>query len=260
MQRNLIDYLPLWGLFVVTVAIVLLSLEVGFRIGTYRRRQPQHEHDAPVGSIVGAALALVGFMLAFTFGVAAERFDTRRALVVDDANAIEKTYLRAALLPEPNSTRIRDLLREYVDVAARISSDPEKVQQVIMQSEMLQKRLWSEAVTVSEKTSDSIMASLFIQSLNEIIDVRTKRINWVFRHRIPTSIWGALYLVSVLGMAAMGYQSGLSGARSLVPAFLLGLAFSAVILLIANLDRPPGTLSKVSQQAIIDLQIRISPK
>jgi hypothetical protein len=130
----------------------------------------------------------------------------------------------------------------------------------MVQSETLQKQLWADAVAVAEKTSGSIMASLFIQSLNEVIDVRAKRMNWVFRHRIPTSIWVTLYLVAVLGMAAMGYQTGLSGARSLVPTFLLGLAFSVVILLIVTLDRPPAALSEVGQQAIIDLQTKLNAK
>jgi hypothetical protein len=258
MQQSLVDYVPLWALLVVTVAIVLLSLEAGYRIGTYR--QPKHEQDAPVGSIVAGSLALLAFMLAFTFGMAAERFDVRRALVVDEANAVEKAYLYARLLPGPNSTEVRTLLREYVAIAVEAALHPEKLKQGIVQLEELQNSLWSQVVAVSEGTSRPIMTALFVQSVSQVIDVRTKRLNWILRHRIPFSIWTALYLVAVLAMAVMGYQSGLSGARSLLPALWLGLAFSVVILLIVILDRPATMISGVNQQAMIDVQTKMTAK
>jgi hypothetical protein len=252
------DHLPIWAVFIATFAIILFSLEVGFRLGIHRSKRPGHEQDAPVGSIVGASLVLVGFMLAFTFSMATERFEYRRTLVVEGANAIEKTYLRAALLPEPDRTMIRNLLREAVDYAVQAGLHPKKAQREIAGSEILEKQLWTESVAAAKRTSGSPMTSLFIQSLNEAMDVHTKRINWIFIHRIPRIIWVSLYLVSVLAMAAMGYQSGLSGARSSVPAFLLGLSFSVVILLIVALDRPSATISEVGQQAMIDLQAKIS--
>ena len=110
------DWLPLWALFGATVALILLVVEAGFRVGRWRQRRAEHEREAPVGAIVAAGLGLLAFLLAFTFGMAASRFDTRRGLVLDEANAIGTTYLRAALLPEPHRTEIRTLLRDYVDL------------------------------------------------------------------------------------------------------------------------------------------------
>jgi hypothetical protein len=260
MQKSLVDYLPLWGLFAGTVAIVLLSVEAGFQIGTYRRRQAEHEQVASVGSIVAGSLGLLAFMLAFTFGMSAERFDVRRGVIVEEANAIEKAYFYARLLPEPNRTEIRALLREYVDIAVETALHPENLKQGVARSEALQNSLCSQAVAVSEGASKPDMTALFVESLAQMIEVRTKRLNWLLRHRIPTSIWIALYLIAVLSMTVMGYQSGLSGARSLLPAFLLCLAFAAVILLITILDRPPTTVSDLSQQPMIDLRTKITAK
>src|SRR5271165_4059660 len=96
-----LDVLPIWGVFLATVAVVLLAVEGGFRLGQYRRRRSEQEDRPPVGEMVAATLALLAFMLAFTFGLAASRFDVRRGLVIDEANAIGTTYLRAGLLPEP---------------------------------------------------------------------------------------------------------------------------------------------------------------
>ena len=111
---TVLDVLPLWGLFLVIVVLVLAAIEGGYRLGSYRHRRSDREKDAPVGAMVGATLGLLAFMLAFTFGMAASRFDTRKQLVLDEANAIGTTYLRAAMLPERRD-EIRALLRSYVD-------------------------------------------------------------------------------------------------------------------------------------------------
>ena len=88
-----VDMLPLWALYLVTVAIVLLSVEVGWRLGRLRRRRAEGEKDAPIGAVVGAALGLLAFLLAFTFGMSASRYDTRKQMVLQESNAIGTTYL-----------------------------------------------------------------------------------------------------------------------------------------------------------------------
>ena len=101
-----IESLPIWGVFLATVAVVVLAIEGGVRLGQFRRRRSEQEDRPPVGEMVAATLALLAFMLAFAFGLAASRYDVRRGLVVDEANAIGTTYLRAALLPEPHRTGV----------------------------------------------------------------------------------------------------------------------------------------------------------
>ncbi len=109
-----LDALPLWGLFMAILLLVLLAVEGGYRLGKYRRSRSEQEKEAPVGAMVGATLGLLAFMLAFTFGLAAARFDTRRQVLLDEANAIGTTYLRAGMLPDRRED-IRALLRDYVD-------------------------------------------------------------------------------------------------------------------------------------------------
>src|SRR4029450_9243014 len=109
-----LDALPLWGLLMAILLLVLLSIEGGYRLGQYRRRRSEEEKEAPVGAMGGATLGLLAFILAFTFGLAAARFDTRRQVLLDEANAIGTTYLRAGMLPDRRDG-IQALLREYVD-------------------------------------------------------------------------------------------------------------------------------------------------
>ena len=109
-----LDALPLWAFFGAVLLLVLLSVEAGYRLGRRWREQSAGEVEGPVGAMVGATLGLLAFMLAFTFGAAAERYDSRRQILLDEANAIGTAYLRAGMLPDRRQ-EVRALLREYVD-------------------------------------------------------------------------------------------------------------------------------------------------
>ena len=249
---TLLDVLPLWGLFLAIVVLVLAAIEGGYRLGSYRHRQSGDEKEAPVGAMVGATLGLLAFMLAFTFGMAASRFDTRRQLVLDEANAIGTTYLRTAMLPERRD-EIRALLRSYVDVRLEAVRSG-RVEEKILQSEDIQAQLWSAATAIGLQHPDSIVVGLFVGSLNEVIDLHAKRVTAGLRNRIPGAIWLALLMIATLSLAAMGYHAGLVGTIRSLAIIVVAVSFSAVIALIADLDRPQeGTLT-VSQQALIDVR------
>jgi hypothetical protein len=247
-----IDALPLWGLFIAILVVVLLSVECGYRLGKFRRKRHEQEKEAPIGTMVGATLGLLAFILAFTFGLAAARFDTRRQVLLDEANAIGTTYLRAGMLPE-QSEQIRALLRDYVGVRldAVRSSD---VAEGIRRSEKIQRQLWAGAETVGRKNPNSIVVGLFVQSLNELIDLHAKRVQAGVRSRIPGAIWVGLFAVAALSLAAMGYHAGLTGTLRSLAVVAVAVAFSVVIELVADLDRPREGVLRVSQQALLDVQ------
>ena len=106
----IIDSLPIWVVFLLTVALIVLSVEIGYRIGIERARKSEREREAPIDSMVGSTLGLLAFMLAFTFGMATSRYDARKQFVVDEVNTIRTADLRAQLLPESHRTPIRALL------------------------------------------------------------------------------------------------------------------------------------------------------
>jgi hypothetical protein len=254
---TVLDALPLWGLFLVIVVLVLAAIEGGYRLGDYRRRRSDREKDAPVGAMVGATLGLLAFMLAFTFGMAASRFDTRKQLVLDEANAIGTTYLRTAMLPDRRD-EIRALLRSYVDGRLEAVRSG-RVAEEILQSEAMQARLWSEATAVGLQHPGSIVVGLFVGSLNEVIDLHAKRVTAGLRNRIPGTVWMVLLTIAALSLAAMGYHAGLVGTTRSLAVIVVAVTFSAVIALIADLDRPQeGTLT-VSQQALIDVRQSMNP-
>jgi hypothetical protein len=252
MNSEPLDVIPLWLLFVAVAFSTGIALEGGYRFGRWRRSQDAEEKETPVGAMVASILALFAFMLAFTFGMAGSRFEERREIVLEEANAIGTTYLRTRLLPDPQRTTSARLLREYVDVRIRGVQDG-KVEEAIKRSEELQELLWVEAVTAAESKPGPIIG-LYIQSLNETIDMHSKRIQVALRNRIPFIIWLGLFALALLGMSSVGYHAGLAETRRSPAMLVLILAFAGVFLLIADLDRAHEGLLKVSQQAMIDVQ------
>ena len=251
--HEFIDHLPLWGLFLATVAVALLSLEAGFRLGRYRSTFAEPEKESAAGTIVGATLGLLAFLLAFTFGMASSRYDERRQVFLSEVTAIGTAYLRADLLPEPYRGETRGLLREYVDLR-REELPPENTAQALRRSEALQGRLWSRAAAAGKASPGSIVAGLYIQSLNEVIDLHTKRMVLRLRSRVPGVIWIVLYAITILSMTAAGYHAGLSSAGRPLAIPVLALVFAAVMYLIADLDRPREGMIRVDQQAMVELR------
>lgn len=252
-----LDALPLWALFIGILLVVLFSVEFGYRLGKYRRGHHETEKEAPLGTMVGATLGLLAFILAFTFGLAANRFDNRRQVLLDEANAIGTTYLRAGMLPE-RGEQIRGLLREYVSVRLNAVRS-QNLAEGIRRSEDIQQKVWTEAETVGNKNPNSIVVGLFIQSLNEMIDLHAKRVQAGVRSRIPGAIWLGLFAVACLSLATMGYHAGLSGTRRSLAILAVAVTFSLVIELIADLDRPLEGVLRVSQQALLDVQQSMKP-
>jgi hypothetical protein len=258
-QTGPLDLLPLPAMYLLTSLFALMAVEAGFRLAKRRLRRELYEKEASVGAMIGATMGQAAFLLAFTFGLAASRFDARKAFVVDEANAIGTTYYRAALLSEPQSSQIRRLLREYVRVRLQLVH-PERVEQALQRSDELHASLWSQAVAAVDHDHDrGPIVALFIGSLNEMMDLHTKRLELGLRNRLPASIWMALYAVAVVAMFGVGYHAGVTGTRRSPMTFVLVLTFAAVIVLIADLDRPYQGLLQVSQEAILDLERAIGP-
>jgi hypothetical protein len=254
-MHGLLDAVPIWMLFVATLLIAVLSFEGGFQVG--RLRLTEQDQEVVVRGLVGGMLGLLAFMLAFTFGVAATHFDARRQNLLNEANAIRTAYLRADLFPEPNRTEIRNLLREYVDVRlAGIYSG--NVEQAIARSEELQDQLLSQVGALREKVPSPAFTSDFNPSLNEIITLHGRRVITGLEFRIPSFIWIVLFAIMSLASASIGYHSRLTGSKRPLVVLAFILAFSAVIVLIEDLDRPMNGFLEVSQRAMVDLQRKMN--
>jgi hypothetical protein len=249
---GIMDTTPLWAIFLISCITVVFFWELGFRLGKALDTDGKRENEQSVTTLVGTIVGLLVFLLAFTFNMAAGRFQERRDVLVDEANAIGTTYLRTDTLPEPEGTNLKRILREYVD--NRIdTSDSGSLPERISRANDLQKELWAQTVSATQK-EDSPVTAIFVTSMNEMIDMHAKRLTMVFQHHIPDLIWFALFGLTALGIAAMGYQNGLLDHAHSPTVVVVTLMFAIVIFLIADLDRPGKGLINVDQQPMIDLR------
>jgi hypothetical protein len=257
-NQQLLDALPI-GLILVLLAVAMLAAyEIGFRLGRWYQERTPGEQEGPTGVLVGSLLALMAFMLAIVMGMAADRFDNRRALVMDEATTIQTAYLRAGYQPAPADEEVRELLREYVPL--RISTaDRSALAANLERSLEIQGQLWAIAERLVETTENTDLLALFVESINDVIEVHDRRLTAGLYARVPESVVWLLLGGSVLALGMVGYGAGLTGRRSLVGAVVLVVALSAVTVLVVDLDRPQDGLLRVSQQPLIDLQRQIGP-
>lgn len=202
-------------------------------------------------------LGLLAFMLAFTFGIAASRYDARKELLLRDVNAIMTAWQRSELLPEPHRTESRALLDRYVDLRVEVAQDPSRIPAAVVEAESLQNGLWSHAVALAHADMNSDIGALYAEALNELITVQTTRTTVALQYRIPQPIWYLMIVLTVMCMGGVGYQFGLVGRSSILLNLFLAVAFSAVITLIAQLDRPTEGFLQVNQRPMLDLQRRM---
>ena len=249
------DTIPVWGVFAGTILMVLVAIEVGFHLGHAAHRKSEDEKESPVGAIAGSILGLLAFILAFTFGLVSDRYDARKGLVREEANAIRTTFFRADFLPEADRAAAKEMLRRYVDerIAAVHSGDMERLKVAIAEAVQIQRRLWDTAVANARLDMNSDVAALYIESINDLMGIHAQRVA-VGLARIPSGIWQALGILVVLGMMAVGYQTGIAGSRRSWSMPILAFSFSLVIALISSLDRPTSDLIEVSQQPLQDVQ------
>jgi hypothetical protein len=257
LPQQLLDTIAIPAVFALIVAVLLVAFEIGFRVGRWWQDRTPEETEGPTGTLVGSLLALMAFLLAITMGMAADRFDTRRGLVLQEANAIGTTYLRAGYLPAPYGEESRELLREYVPL--RIStSDRVKLAANIARSEEIHAELWSRAEAVARDHPSDVVA-IYIESLNEVIDLHTSRVIAAIYARVPETIVFLLIVGSALTLGMVGYGAGLTRRRSPLTAVVLVVTLAAVLTLVVDLDRPREGFLQVSQQPLIDLQQQIGP-
>ena len=250
--------IPIWALFIGSAVLVVAAIELGYLMGRHSHQRSEEEKESPVSAIAGSVLGLVAFMLAFTFGIVSDRFDDRKALVRDEANAIGTAWRRTDLLPPGDAAEAKALFRQYLETRLEFAKSKtiraEVLASTLAESKRIQNRLWSMAIAQSSPGSMSpALAALYLDSLNDVFDLGALRLAVGVQARVPASIWFVLYALMAMGMMAVGYQTGVSGSRRSKVRLMLAFSFSLVIALIVSLDRPDSGVIRVSQQPLIDL-------
>jgi hypothetical protein len=235
-------------------AVVLGSALLGGLAGR-RLREHSEALREPVSVLQGALLGLVGLILAFGLSMAVGRYDSRRAAVVDDANAIGTTYLRAQTLREPVRTRSLDLLARYTDTSIRLSNSvpaSAKSKAAIADGARLQRQLWRLAGESLAGAPAGSAPRLYVEALNEMIDMQTVRVS-ALNNRVPQAVLLFEIVGSAVGLGLLAlYLAILS--RGVITVVLAAVFVSALLLVTFDLDRPTRGFVRVPDTPLVALR------
>jgi hypothetical protein len=173
-------------------------------------------------------------------------------MVVTEANAVGTAYLRSGFLGESDRTASQALLREYVEVRLAAAADLALFDAARKRSEEIHSELWAMVEDNVAQGQESAIMALFVDSINEVIDVHTLRLT-VIELRLPRLFGMLLYAAMMLSFLLVGVASSGSGKRDPIAILLFALAFVAVMIIVVDLDRPQQGILTVSQSALSDL-------
>jgi hypothetical protein len=245
-----------WVLGSVCFALMVIASEVGFRLGrrsgNYATKDTKPQHLTVEAGILG----VLGLLLGFTMSMALTRFEARKHLVLEEAQAIGAAYLLTQLLPADEGKEIRDLLRAYTTVRIRGTDTRDVYQQIRaarQEARRVQELFWRRASAYAQKEPNVVRAGLLLQSLRDVIQLDAAR--WMaFQDHVPAMVIYAISIVGLLAVMTVGYTFGLSGLRQSFSMCILSLAITLVLAIIVDVDRPREGLIRVSQQPLLDLQ------
>lgn len=246
--------LSTWELWLIIAAVVLGFVAVGYSVGRALRLQAETLRE-PVGIVQGAFFALIGLILAFGLTLAIGRYDARRAAVVDDANTIGTTYLRAQTLAEPMRSPSLQLLRQYTDASLALSHAVPTTSTfggVVARQDVLQRRLWTLAGNALTAAPRDSAPRLYVETLNEMIDQQTVRIA-VLNNRIPNAVLALEVFGAAFAFGLLALYTAMHG-RGATSVVLAGGLVTVLLLVIFDLDRPTRGLIRIPDAPLVALR------
>lgn len=237
---------------------MVIAAEVGFRLG---RRWAVRSNDASrghFGSIMGSLLGLLALLLSFTFAMSANRFDTRRQLVLTDANALETLYLQSDLLPDVSRKAFKQNLRQYVDLRSQIAlmrhdATPAETAALSDQSDSIHAQMWKAVKESAQANPPARISDEMLKSLTTSLSIHRHRL-FAWESRVPDSIIWLLLLGCICGITAIGLAGGLGNHRGLPARIIVTVLLCATIFVVLDLDRPHEGLISVSQSPMLHLE------
>ena len=207
----------------------------------------------PFGVLQAAMLGVVGLILAFGLSLALSRYEDRRATVVDEANAIDTTYLRAQTLSEPIRSRSLELLVDYTEtavrVATRVTGSAEQLE-AAEKEQRLQRRMWALAGEALDQERLASAPRLYVEALNEMIDAQTVRVA-ALNNRVPSEILWFELLGASIALGLLAAYLALVG-RGLAGVLIAAAVVASLLFLSADLDRPTRGPIQVSDAPLTE--------
>jgi hypothetical protein len=234
--------------------MVLGATGLGLLLGRWQRHR-SHTLREPFAVLQTALLGFMGLILAFGLALAVGRYESRRAAVVQEANAIGTTYLRAQLLAEPVRTRSLERLVRYTDTSIRLSKAvPESAaaRRAAADGQLLQRQLWALAGDAIDAAPNESAPRLYVETLNEMIDMQTVRVSGL-NNRVPSPVLWLEVAGAALALGLLAFYLSLLG-RGLFTVLSAAALVSLLLLVTFDLDRPTRGLIRIPSTALTELR------
>jgi hypothetical protein len=239
---------------------MLICLEIGRRLGMRSLAKDPQGAMAGLGVVHGAVFSLYGLLIAFTFSGAPSRFDTRRHLAEQEANAIGTAYLRLDLLPAESQPALRDLFRKYVDSRVKTFRDLQSHEEAmamgeLAKSEKLQQDIWIEAVRVFRLAPPNL-GPLILNPLNEMMDI-TSTYSMAMRIHPPLIIFELLFFLALICSLLAGYGMAASKDRSWLHVASFSIVAVVTVFVILEIEYPRTGffhLENANDQILVNLR------
>jgi len=262
-----LEFLYQWDGFLITgglFAVLVAVAECGFRLGSRRTRQGiKMKPDSQDHAIEAAMLSLLGLLLAFTFSMAASRFETRKQVVLQEANAIGTTFLRTQLLSTAGQTiQAQGLLRSYVATRLQMYSAPAgspAQSEAKARMDDLQRDLWDLVATDSRQHPAAVSTALLVTSLNEVVDLSETQVT-VFANHVPEDILWLLFIMSTITVAMVAFLNGKGREHQRLFTVILAATIAMTIFIVLDLDRPQRGLIRIGLGSMERVQAMIESK
>ena len=252
MQFSIYHQIPLWLDFVIFLAVLLAALELGYRIGI-RRQEAWKEDEGTGGKIsLTSMFAVLGLMLAFTFGAAISRHEARKRAVIAEANALGTAFLRASLVDEPGRTELRRALLDYARTRRSDRNENmtvERLESLVQQSRDAKAKLWPATERIVQGSTPGPIEALLVAAVTDVMDCDTVRVAAIF-DSLPPMVLTLLLLIAAATVSVAGFNAGLAGRISRWRTTLLILVLAAIMLVILDFDRSVAGFIRVSNDSI----------
>jgi FtsH-binding integral membrane protein len=231
---------PTWLLAIVLLIILLGGMFTGFLLGKNAARRGEQEAGAADSGVKGAVAGLAALLLAFSFSLAAGRYDQRNTLTVREANAIRNTWFRADLQEDPTRARIQQLLRDYLDVRLKYLGtgfDPAQIAALATSSQQLQQRIWQILSEQSRLNKETRNLSTVVPALSEMMDAGAAT-EAAYSNTVPAIVLILLFGAIIFTGLLVGHSFGRAGRQHVLTAMVFALLVTLVVSVILDLDRP----------------------
>jgi hypothetical protein len=252
MELALLYSLPIWGAGLIFIAVLLIALESGYRMGL-ARRETWKDADSGGGAIVLTSMfALLGLLLAFTYASGVSRHDARSQAVTVEANALSTAFQRADIIAEPGRTELKIVLLDYTRTRSyppgSLQNNDER-KAAIIRTLKQQARIWPATKRVVEQNNPAPMETSLVVAINAVFDAHYVRFAAVF-DTLPKIVMWMLLFVAAASLSVAGFNAGIQSRMSRWRMTALTLVLTGLILIILDFDRPLDGMVIVNQNSL----------